>query len=346
MAINRLTKRFFVATLAIAQTAVALSLALSSSARAEDAERPRIDLAFCIDTTGSMQNEIDNVKQKTKEIVAKIAGGKPAPIIRVGLVAYRDKGDEYVTRVYPFTQDIDKMVKDISSLNANGGGDTEEAVNEALHVSVHDLQWSKDKKTLKLLFLVGDAGPHPTDHEYSWETESKAAIANGIQINTIGCGILEQDPQAAHVFHEIAHLSDGKYEPLAYRQEIAQRDGKKVTVIASGGKTYRLKEGADKAAWMAGAKALEERGAAVAISAPAAPASTFSHRLHKTAAPLSEFAAAGAAMSVYGDEGVSASAGFGGAGVADRRENNLADVVLRATRDAAKKKLNVEFHEK
>src|SRR5687767_3851086 len=52
-------------------------------------ERPHMDLAFCIDTTGSMQGEIDMVKAKVKDLVAKLSTGKPAPIVRVGLVAFR-----------------------------------------------------------------------------------------------------------------------------------------------------------------------------------------------------------------------------------------------------------------
>ncbi|MBX9720181.1 MAG: VWA domain-containing protein, partial [Candidatus Obscuribacterales bacterium] len=92
----------------------------------EAVTKPRIDLAFCIDTTGSMQNEINAVKTKTKEIVAKLSGSKPAPDIRVGLVAYRDHGDAYLTKVFQFSDNIDQVVKDISSLEANGGGDAPE----------------------------------------------------------------------------------------------------------------------------------------------------------------------------------------------------------------------------
>jgi hypothetical protein len=191
------------------------------------ASRPHIDLAFCIDTTGSMQGEIDAVKAKTKEIVARLAGGKPSPVIRVGLVAYRDRGDQYVTKVFPFSENIDQVVKDISSLRADGGGDAPESVNEALHVAVNDLNWEKEKKTLKLLFLIGDAGPHTYPKDYDWRTEAKNAIASGIQINTLGCPGLEDfaENEGVGVFKEVARLSDGKFEWLSYKSEVAQHGG-------------------------------------------------------------------------------------------------------------------------
>ncbi|MCC7530548.1 MAG: VWA domain-containing protein, partial [Candidatus Melainabacteria bacterium] len=187
--------------------------AFADEAPKQAAERPVLDLAFLIDTTGSMGGEIEMVKKKTKDLVAKLASGKPAPIVRVGLVAFRDRGDEYVTKVFPFSDDIDKVVKDITALNAAGGGDTPEAVNQGLHSALNDLKWTDNKRASKLLFLIGDAAPHIYPGDYSWETESKNAISRGIQINTIGCDGL--DSGGTSVFEKIAKLSDGKFETLA-----------------------------------------------------------------------------------------------------------------------------------
>ncbi len=118
-------------------------VSIETAAEAKDKpaakKRPHLDVAFCIDTTGSMQGEIDMVKKKTKEMVAKLSAGKPTPVIRVGLVAYRDKGDAYVTKVFPFSQDIDQVVKDISDLQAQGGGDGPEAVDQGLHAAIKEL---------------------------------------------------------------------------------------------------------------------------------------------------------------------------------------------------------------
>lgn len=298
-------------------------------------DRPQIDLAFCIDTTGSMQSEIDNVKAKTKEIVAKLAGAKPSPIIRVGIVAFRDRTDNYVTKIFPFSEDIDHVVKDISSLSASGGGDAPEAVNEALHASVHNLKWNEDKKTLKLLFLIGDAGPKHYPNDFDWRTEAKTAVSNGIQINTVGCQGLEKFEvnEGTGVFKEIARLSDGKFEPLAYRTEIVDAAGKSETVISSGGSMYRLKAKGD--AWKEGATALETRGAAEKM----VPAKIPSPR------PLAGRGGSSPGFG-YASAAAGASADSSYAPSVSRRDNNLADLVLNQTRLSAQKKLNLDFKEK
>jgi hypothetical protein len=353
--------RVFLTTVMVSQL-VAASLALTSVSFAQDeaktkagdsttepkaAEhkaRPHIDLAFCIDTTGSMQNEIDNVKAKVKETVAKIAGGKPAPIIRVGLVAYRDRGDDYVTKLFQFTDDIDKVVRDVSSFRAQGGGDGPESVNEALHVAVNDLNWDKDKKTLKMLFLIGDAGPHYYANDYDWHTESKKAISNGIQISTLACQGLESYPEneGTGVFKEIAKLTDGQFEQLTYRQEIVSAGGKRETIVTSGGAAYRVHGAGDS--WRAGATALKSAHmadelspsavAGMAMSAPTRAKGMVSGALMRGATT----AAAPMAM----EEGYG---GIGGGGGGSRRDSNLSDVVLNATKAAANKKLKMDFKE-
>ena len=310
-------------------------------------QHPQIDLAFCIDTTGSMQSEIDAVKSKTKEIVAKLSGSKPSPDIRVGLVAFRDRGDEYVTKIFPFSSDIDKVVKDISSLKADGGGDMPEAVNEGLHASVEGLQWRENKKAVKLLFLIGDAGPKHYPGDYSWDKEARNAISRGIQINTIACDGLHSQGDGLDVFQKVAKLSDGKCEFLTYRQEIADAKGRKSTVLSAGGKLYEVKS-ADAAKWREGASALMARGAAA--PSPSAMSDGFaSAEGSGVAMPMARMGKALESRSrgvfAGGPAAPSASsyAMRTSAPSVSRAENNLADLVLSATKEAAKKKANIVF---
>jgi len=227
--------------------------------------RPRLDLAFCIDTTGSMQGEIDTVKTKVKSMVAKLSSAQPKPIVRVGLVAYRDKGDDYVTKVFPFSDDIDKVVNDIADLNADGGGDRPEAVDAGLHAALNDLEWDADRHTAKLLFLIGDAPPHSDRHDYDWKTESLQAGARGIRINTIGCDGLEAaTDEGFAVFKQIASSTNGNFQTLSYHQEVIDAAGQRETLITSGGVTYRVKPMA-KDDWKTGAEALVAKG----LAAPA-----------------------------------------------------------------------------
>lgn len=322
--------------------------------------KPKIDLAFCIDTTGSMQSEIDVVKTKTKEIVAKLSGSKPSPEIRVGLVAYHDRGDDYVTKVFQFSGDVDQVVKDISSLQANGGGDEPEAVNEALHAAVHDLQWSADKKAVKLLFLIGDAGPKGYPGDYSWESESKKAISNGIQINTIACGNMSLRSTAHDVFEKIAKLSDGKSEFLTYKQDVVDaRTGKHEMLVASGGKTYKLSKPSSYS-WRSGADSLMAKGALAPVpshstsaympsgssgymAAAGASADASSGSALGMAAPMAPSPRVLGTMRRARASAPSASYGESFGGSVSRAESNLDDIVLGATKEAAKKKANIEY---
>jgi Mg-chelatase subunit ChlD len=312
-------------------------------------KRPHMDLAFCIDTTGSMQGEIDMVKTKTKELVAKLSSGKPAPIVRVGLVAYRDQGDAYVTKVFPFTDDIDKVVKDISDLRADGGGDGPEAVDRGLHVALKDLKWDSGKHTAKLLFLIGDAGPHGAPSDLDWRQDCREAIASGVQINTIGCSGLENYPpkQGADVFKQIAQLTDGKYDTLAYRQEIVDASGHHETLVSTGGSVFKVKSRSAEWKKAVASGAMDKVSPSMAESGSGAaagmPIGTFSAMAMGGAAPapLSAMKRSVRAAGFSGAKDMFAESPAGG-GVS-RSDNNLDDIMLRAAQQKAEKSLNVGY---
>ncbi|MES1166533.1 MAG: vWA domain-containing protein, partial [Pseudomonadota bacterium] len=122
--------------------------------------RPRMEVVFVLDTTGSMSGMIAGAKQKIWAIANKLKSADPTPEIRFGLVGYRDRRDAYVTKVFGLTGNLDEVYSNLYSYAAEGGGDTPESVNEALHKAVRDLQWSTDPEVLRVIFLVGDAPPH------------------------------------------------------------------------------------------------------------------------------------------------------------------------------------------
>jgi hypothetical protein len=202
---------------------LALSVALSfwaPSARAAGEPRPKIDLVFAIDTTGSMGGLIQAAKTKVWSIVNQIGSGKPTPEIRVGLVAYRDRGDAYVTQVTEITPDLDAMYAKLMAFGADGGGDAPESVNQALSDAVTKMAWTREKRAMRLVFLVGDAPPHmdyPNDVKYP-ET-CKLAARQGIIINAIRCG---GDPETERAWEEIAHLAEGQYFSIAQGGGVAE----------------------------------------------------------------------------------------------------------------------------
>ena len=172
-------------------------------------EHPRVEVAFVLDTTGSMGGLIQAAKEKIWSIASNLASAQPAPEIRMGLVAYRDRGDAYVTRVIDLSEDLDSVYAKLMDFQAQGGGDGPESVNQALHEAVHQLSWSQDPQTYRVIFLVGDAPPHmdyPNDVPYP-QTLTIAA-EKGIAVNTIQCG---QNPRTTPAWERIAQLGQGRY---------------------------------------------------------------------------------------------------------------------------------------
>jgi len=118
-----------------------------------------LDVALVIDTTESMQFVIDQVKQHAETLVENLQ--RLVPTTRVGVVVYRDQGDEYVTKWSDLSFKTDKLKSFISNITAAGGGDWEEAVLEGVDAAIHELSWRKKSK--KIIILIGGSPPHPDD---------------------------------------------------------------------------------------------------------------------------------------------------------------------------------------
>jgi hypothetical protein len=199
-------KKFF-ATLIAASLLVGIS-SVAYSAEGVDVG-PKVEVTFVLDTTSSMSQLIEGAQQKIWAIARRMASGRPAPTIKIGLIGFRDRGDEYVTRPYDLTEDIDLMYGNLIGFRAAGGYDLPESVNQALYEAVTKVSWNKDPKTLKIIFLVGDAPPHmdyPDDVKYPEVIE--LAKKAGIIINTIQCG---RNAQTTPIWVEIAQKAGGAF---------------------------------------------------------------------------------------------------------------------------------------
>jgi Mg-chelatase subunit ChlD len=171
-------------------------------------QRPVVDVVFVLDTTGSMGGLIQAAKEKIWSIASTMAAAQPTPQIRMGLVAYRDRGDDYVTRVVDLTADLDSVYAALMQLQAGGGGDGPEAVNQALDQAVNRVSWSQEARAYKVVFLVGDAPPHMDyQDDVKYPVTLAAAKAKGIRVNTVQCGDLGE---TAREWQQIAQLGDGR----------------------------------------------------------------------------------------------------------------------------------------
>lgn len=172
--------------------------------------RPRIEVAFVMDTTGSMGGLLRAARLKAWSIANALADLEPRPDVAMGLVGYKDHGDEHVTRVVPMTRDLDAFYGELAALRAIGGGDRPEAVDVALRDAVGALGWSApDPTTTRLIVLMGDAPPHV---HAPGLVEAARARARGITVSTLLVG---DDREAAAAFARIAAAGGGVALTLA-----------------------------------------------------------------------------------------------------------------------------------
>jgi Mg-chelatase subunit ChlD len=181
--------------------------------------KPHIEVCFVLDTTGSMGGLIEGAKQKIWSIANEMISAQPTPELKLGLIGYRDRGDEYIVKSFSLTDDIDAIYGHLREFQAGGGGDTPESVNEALAEAIHKMPWSSDSKVLKIIFLVGDAPPHmdyPNGPKYP--DLCREAAKKDLIINTIQCGEMAETKP---IWQEIAKLSEGSYVGISQSGNVA-----------------------------------------------------------------------------------------------------------------------------
>jgi uncharacterized protein YegL len=175
-------------------------------------KKPQVQVCFVLDTTGSMGGLIEGAKAKIWTIANQIVKQKPTPEVKIALIGYRDRGDQYITKLFDLTDDIDAVFKNLTAFNADGGGDEPESVNQALDEAVNKISWSADRSVLKVIFLVGDAPPHMNYKEKQYSAICKEAVKKDLIINTIQCGNIKD---TTPIWREIAKSSEGEYAAIA-----------------------------------------------------------------------------------------------------------------------------------
>lgn len=153
------------------------------------------DIAFIVDATGSMDDEMEFLKQDLVDIISKAAAGEAGLEIRTATVFYRDKGDAYVTRHSKFSKDASATSDFIAKQNADGGGDYPEAVHSALEAGLQDLDWN-DKAGTKLAFMLLDAPAHYEDEVIaSLQKSLRSYAAAGIHIIPIAASGIDKSTE-------------------------------------------------------------------------------------------------------------------------------------------------------
>ncbi len=245
-----------------------------------------LEMVFVLDTTGSMGGLLEGAKQRIWGIVNEVMQSSSRPAVRIGLVAYRDRGDAYVTQVLPLTNDLDKAYSTLMDYQAQGGGDEPEDVRRALADGVRRAGWSQDSsRVTQILFLVGDAPPHDdyVDEPNTAATASEA-VQKGMIVNTIQCG---ETVRTREVWQMIAQRGQGQYFSIAqnggvqaiatpYDEQLGQLASKLgKTFVAYGGGAGSAGE-SHRAATASGMMAMESK-----IDTAAAPMAKAERALNK-----------------------------------------------------------------
>ena len=173
-----------------------------------------LDVLFLLDSTGSMADEIGQIKATLLSIATRISDLPSQPDLRMGMVAYRDRGDEFVTRLYDFEAEPARFLETIQRVVADGGDDYPESLNEAFHVAVHEPQWRRGD-AIRLMFLIADAPPHlDYQDDYSYADVMVEAHRRGIKTFSIASSGL--DAQGEYIFRQIAQHTMGRFLFIVY----------------------------------------------------------------------------------------------------------------------------------
>ncbi len=178
-------------------------IGLTASAAA--ARPAKLDLMFVVDTTGSMGDELRYLQAELGAIIDGVRRRHGQLDVRLGLVFYRDEGDDYVTLTHKLSHDLDGGQQLLAAQGAGGGGDYPEALDQGL-IRAIDQNWRPD--AVKSLFLLADAPPHDRNFRRTWSA-AEAARARNIHINSIaGSGVGEA---AEHVMRAMAAATQARY---------------------------------------------------------------------------------------------------------------------------------------
>lgn len=140
-----------------------------------------LDLAFLIDVTGSMGDELRYVNEEVVGIVTRVRAAVPQVRVRVAATFYRDRGDYAPIQQIPFSEDVRAFESHMRLVDASGGGDYPEDVNTGLAAALTTLQWS-GSRAVRVLVLIADAPPqHYPDFAYTYHHAMADASRRGIR---------------------------------------------------------------------------------------------------------------------------------------------------------------------
>lgn len=266
------------AALAVALTVATFALGDEPApGKAQDAAKPKIQVAILLDTSNSMDGLINQARTQLWKVVNEFAKTRLAgkePTLEVALFEYGNDGlpaaEGHIRLVVPMTGDLDKVSQEMFALKTNGG---QEYCGWVIDKAVKTLAWSNSEKDLKCIFIAGNE-PF-TQGTVDYHTSCKAAADKGITVSTIFCGDHAEGINTH--WADGAKLADGTYLSINQNEavaeinspqdrELAQLSAELSTTYVPYGEAERRREMADRQ------KKQDENAAQSAITAAAARA--------------------------------------------------------------------------
>ena len=205
-------------------------------------QKPKIQMAILLDTSGSMSGLIDQTRNQLWQVVNQFAKSKQngiTPILEVAVYEYGNSGlssnNGYIRQVSGLTSELDQVSEALFSLSTNGG---EEYCGFAIRTAVTGLKWSKSDNDIKAIFIAGNE-PF-TQGPVSFHEAIAAAKAKGITINTIHAG--DSKTGANTGWRDGAILAGGDYMSINHNHKVAHvqapQDKRLAELNAKLNKTY------------------------------------------------------------------------------------------------------------
>lgn len=174
-------------------------------------EMNNVDIAFVVDATGSMGDELSYLKAEMNDIIYQSKQISSKLNFRFANVFYRDKGsnEAYLTKSMDFNRILSEAVVFIEDQHAGGGGDYEEAVEVALDTAINRLSWSEEART-RIVFLILDAPPHNTEvNQKRLQELINEAAEKGIRIVPVGASGINKATE--YLMRALAIGTNGTY---------------------------------------------------------------------------------------------------------------------------------------
>jgi len=193
--------------------AIRLVISVAAAVLAAAPAAADLDAVFVLDTTGSMGGELREVQERVRQLAVDLALARDGERLRWGIVAFRDRGDDYVTKPFDLTEDVGAAEAFLTSLDANGGGDGPESVVAAVETALFGMSWNRADGVDRQIFLIGDAPPHL---DYADDPEPEELVAEArrakIVVNAVGCRSLSG--AGVDFFRSLAYATEGSYQHI------------------------------------------------------------------------------------------------------------------------------------